>query len=69
MQFLGLEPWIILLLVIWTVPWKGVALWRAARNGHLWWFVVLMIVNTLGILEIVYIFGFSKKKKQALPSP
>jgi hypothetical protein len=68
MQFLGLELWIIIILGLWTLPWKGVALWRAARNGHLWWFVALLIVNTLAILEIIYIFGFSKKKKQALPS-
>jgi len=55
--------WIIPLLVLWTVPWKGVALWRSARNSHKAWFIVLLIVNTLAILEIIYIFGFSKKKE------
>lgn len=50
------------LLLVWTLPWKGVALWRAARNSHLVWFIVLFVVNTLAILEIIYIFGFSKKK-------
>jgi hypothetical protein len=53
-----------LLVVAWTLPWKGVALWRSARNGSTAWFVVLLIVNTLAILEIVYIFGFSRKKAQ-----
>ena len=59
-------PWntlLVLLLVAWTLPWKGVALWRAAGNRQLWWFVALFLLNTLAILEIVYIFGFSKKKK------
>jgi hypothetical protein len=67
-----LNPWpttmwmtlVILLLVLWTLPWKGVALWRAASNKHLAWFVCIFIFNTLAILEIIYIFGFSKKKSQ-----
>ncbi|MDD5311506.1 MAG: DUF5652 family protein [Dehalococcoidia bacterium] len=55
---------LVLLSLAWTLPWKGVALWKSARNGHTAWFVVLLIVNTLAILEIIYIFGFSKKKTQ-----
>ena len=56
---------LVLLFVAWTLPWKGVALWKSARNGHTVWFVALLLVNTLAILEIIYIFGFSKKKPQA----
>lgn len=55
--------WVIFLLVLWTLPWKGVALWRAAGNKHLAWFICILIFNTLAILEIIYIFGFSKKKQ------
>jgi hypothetical protein len=51
----------LLALVIWTVIWKGIALWKAARNSDKAWYIVLLIVNTLGILEIIYIYGFSKK--------
>lgn len=54
--------WVVPLILVWTLPWKYVALWRAARNSHLVWFIVLLVVNTLAILEIIYIFGFSKKK-------
>ena len=50
------------LAVAWSAVWKGIALWRAGRNGSLIWFIVLLVVNTLGILEIIYIFGFSRKK-------
>ncbi|MBM4446216.1 MAG: hypothetical protein FJ023_02530 [Chloroflexi bacterium] len=57
--------WIILLVALWTMPWKGVALWRAAGNKHLWWFVALFVLNTLAILEIIYIFGFSRRKSAA----
>lgn len=51
---------ILVLLSLWALPWKGVALWKAARNGHTIWFTVLLIVNTVALLEIVYIFFFSK---------
>ncbi len=51
------------LAVVWSMAWKGVALWRAGRNGHLVWFIVMFIVNTLGILEIIYIFAFSRERE------
>lgn len=57
----GLNPWIMLLIVLWTIPWKGIALWKAARLSHKWWFVVLLVLNTVGILEIIYIFFVAKK--------
>lgn len=56
--------WIIFLTTFWTIPWKGVALWKASRNSHKKWFIALLIVNTLALLEIIYIFAFSKKKEQ-----
>ena len=48
---------------IWTFFWKGLALWKAARLSHKKWFVVLLIVNTTGILEIVYIYFFARKSE------
>src|SRR2546430_1045702 len=32
-----LAPFIIL-VVLWTLVWKGLALWHAARRGEHWWF-------------------------------
>jgi hypothetical protein len=40
--------------------WKGFALWKAVKKNSLVWFVILFVVNTVGILEILYIFVFSK---------
>lgn len=54
--------WAIILALVWSAVWKGIALWRAARNAHLVWFVAMLIVNTLGILEIIYTFAFSRRK-------
>ena len=59
---------LVLLSIAWTLPWKGVALWKSANNKHLVWFIVMLIVNTLAILEIIYIFGFSKRKAAVKPS-
>ncbi|MDO8424493.1 MAG: DUF5652 family protein [bacterium] len=63
-QFLTNNPWAVILLVVWVLPWKGVALWRAARNSQKRWFVALLAVNTMAILEIIYIFFFSKKQEK-----
>lgn len=61
-QILAENWWLVLILSLWTIPWKAVALWKAARARSIVWFVIIMVVNTLGILEIIYIFFFSKKK-------
>ena len=49
------------LAMVWSLTWKGIALWKAGRNGHLAWFIVLFLINTLGILPIIYIFAFSRR--------
>lgn len=46
----------VLVLIVWSIIWKGLALWRAAKRGEKIWFVVFLIVNTAGILEIIYLF-------------
>jgi hypothetical protein len=56
------NPWIIYLLV-WTLICKGLALWKAARNNSKTWFVVLLVVNTLGILDLLYYFVIGKRNK------
>jgi methionyl-tRNA synthetase len=53
--------WIsIFLLIIWSLVWKGLALWQAARRGQKWWFFFLLIVNTAGLLEIFYLAFIAK---------
>ena len=54
---------IVLILAVWTLYWKYRALWHAAKHDHKVWFVVLLLVNTLGILEILYLHVFSKYRK------
>jgi methionyl-tRNA synthetase len=47
---------------MWSVAWKGLALWRAASLKQRNWFIGILLLNTLGILEIVYLFFFATKK-------
>jgi hypothetical protein len=61
-DWVGIFAWIIPFIAVWEGVWKGIALWRAARNSHLAWFICIIIFNTVGILPIIYILGFSKKK-------
>lgn len=63
-QTLGWTELLLLLAFLWTLPWKGVALWKSARNGQTVWFVALFLINTLGLLEILYIFVFSKRRPE-----
>lgn len=49
-----------ILFMVWSIFWKGLALWHSAQRGQSWWFVILLLVNTLGILEIIYLFGVAK---------
>jgi len=55
---------ILLLVIVWSLIWKGLALWASARKGDKTWFVVFMVLNLLGIPEILYIYFFSKMDKK-----
>jgi len=50
------NDWLLLASVLWVLPWKGLSMWRAARKGSKIWFIVLLAVNTFGLLEIIYFF-------------
>jgi methionyl-tRNA synthetase len=55
------HPVVLATVVIWSVIWKGLALWRAARAQQPAWFVALLVVNTAGLLEIVYLLFFAPR--------
>lgn len=49
------------ILAIWAIPWKIYAVWLACKRDQKKWFVLLLLINTVGILEIIYIFKVAKK--------
>ena len=60
-----INPYTLLAVALWTLPWKAWALWLSARRGDLKWFLAMAILNTVGILEIVYIFFVAKQSDKA----
>jgi hypothetical protein len=48
------------IIIIWSLIIKGLGLWKSARNKQRNWFIVLLVVNTVGILELIYIKFFQK---------
>jgi len=59
---LEIPMWLIVIVAIWQLPWKGVAMWKAARRKHMAWFIVFLIVHLLAIPEIIYLIIYRKKK-------
>ncbi|MDD4991972.1 MAG: DUF5652 family protein [Paludibacter sp.] len=47
--------WLFVILILWDFTWKVIALWKAARNNQLAWFICIAVFNTIGILPIIYI--------------
>ena len=69
-SFLIAHPYVIFLILIWTLAWKGLALWKAVKNNHMTVFIILLVLNTAGIGEIIYLvyyYLYLKNKKQVTP--
>ncbi|OHA89763.1 MAG: hypothetical protein A3C70_00695 [Candidatus Zambryskibacteria bacterium RIFCSPHIGHO2_02_FULL_43_14] len=59
----GVHPLFIALIIFWSLVWKGFALWRSAELRQKYWFIAILLINTLGILEIIYLFVVAKNYK------
>ncbi|MEA3493139.1 MAG: DUF5652 family protein [Candidatus Margulisiibacteriota bacterium] len=55
---------LIVVAIIWSIIWKGIALWKASRNNQWGWFIAILVINTLGLLEILYLAGFQWDKNR-----
>ena len=64
MQILNPSSPIFYILIAWSLVWKGIALWNSARNKQLVWYIAIFIINTVGILEIIYLIFFKRRKEQ-----
>lgn len=50
------------IIVLWTIFWKGLALWHSVKRNEKKWFVALLVLNTFSILELIYLFYVVKIK-------
>lgn len=57
---------LIIIAAAWSVVWKAIALWMAARRKQMAWFIIMVIINTAGILEIIYIFAVARRRQLQL---
>ena len=57
MTILGILFAVLLIIV---VVLKGFALWHAAKRSEKWWFIALLIINTMGLLELIYLIFVAK---------
>ncbi len=64
-----LPVWFLALLAAWILIWKGLALWKAAKRNSPIWFFAILIINAMGILEILYFYLFSEMKFDNKKSP
>lgn len=55
---------IFLLVIVWSLVWKGLALWKSAKRDNKVMFVLLLVINSLGILPISYLVYVKMKSKQ-----
>lgn len=53
---------IIAIAAIWDLVWKALGMWRSARNNQPAWFIVILIINSLGIIPIYYLLTHKEKK-------
>lgn len=53
---------LLVVAILWSLLWKGLALWKSAKRGDTWWFVAFLVLNTFGILEIFYLFVIAGAK-------
>ena len=62
-SFAGIHPAAIAVAMIWALFWKGMGLWRAAELRQKYWFIAILLINTLGILEIFYLYFIARRYK------
>jgi len=55
--------WVFVVLAIFELILKGFALYRAARNKQKYWFIAILIINTMGILPLIYLLLNPIRKK------
>ena len=46
------------ILVVFDSVMKLIGMWKSARNGHIVWFIFIAIINSVGILPIIYLVWF-----------
>lgn len=60
-------PWfwiLIIIISIWSMVWKGLGLYKAGNKKDKPWFIAMFLLNTAGILPMIYLYLKRKKKRK-----
>lgn len=49
------QIYLIAILAVWELIWKGLALWRAAKRRQPGWFIAILLINSAGLLPMAYL--------------
>jgi hypothetical protein len=57
--------WIILIIIlaVFEIIMKGITLWKCGRNNQINWYIAILILNTAGILPVIYLMYYQKDQK------
>ena len=58
--------WWLIPIMIWEITWKAIAMWKSARNNQIGWFIVVLIINSFGILPILYLLFFQNRRVRSM---
>ena len=59
--------WIV--IAIWDMVWRGIAMWKSAKNDQRNWFLAVFIFETFGLLPLFYLYFAQKKKRDDIVEP
>ena len=51
-------------LGILDIIFKGITLWKTVKKNQKGWFIAILLVNSFGILPIIYLLFFDKNNKE-----
>jgi hypothetical protein len=57
---------VLITIVVATLILKGFGMWYAARNRQKYWFVAMLVINGLGIPELIYLTWFRRDKRPSV---
>jgi hypothetical protein len=63
LSFANFPPQVVVIIMVWDLFWRSLGLWYAIKNSQRNWFVAIFILNTVGILPLVYLKFYQKKTK------
>jgi len=55
LKFISQNPLILYPLILFDLVVRGIALWKSAQRNEKWWFIALLVVNSVGILPLIYL--------------